>query len=40
MSRQRVDDAYIASWFDFEPVSKPAPKKFTAALSRPKAARR
>src|SRR6266478_7806301 len=21
MSRQRVDDAYIASWFDFEPVS-------------------
>jgi GT2 family glycosyltransferase len=40
MSRQRVDDAYIASWFDFEPVSKPAPKKFAAALSRPKATRR
>jgi GT2 family glycosyltransferase len=39
MSRQRVDDAYIASWFDFEPVSKPAPKKFAAALPRPKAAR-
>jgi hypothetical protein len=40
MSRQRVDDAYIASWFDFEPVSKPAPKKFAAVLSRTKAARR
>jgi GT2 family glycosyltransferase len=40
MSRQRVDDAYIASWFDFEPVSKPAPKKFAAVLSRTKTARR
>ena len=37
MSRQRVDDAYMASWFDFEPVSKPAPKKFAAALTRSKA---
>jgi GT2 family glycosyltransferase len=40
MSRQRVDDKYIASWFDFQPVSKPAPKKFAAALTRSKAARR
>jgi GT2 family glycosyltransferase len=40
MRRQRVDDAYIASWFDFEPVSKPAPKKFAATLQRSKAARR
>ncbi|MDQ1474340.1 MAG: hypothetical protein QOJ99_5820 [Bryobacterales bacterium] len=40
MSRQRVDDAYIASWFDFEPVSKPAPKKFAAVLSRTRTARR
>ena len=41
MSRQRVDDAYMASWFDFTPVSKPAPKKFAAATSsRSKAARR
>jgi len=40
MSRQRVDDAYMASWFDFEPVSKPAPKKFAAATTRSKATRR
>jgi len=40
MERRRVDDAYIASWFNFEPVSKPAPKKFAAALTRSKAARR
>jgi len=40
MRRQRVDDAYIASWFSFDPVSKPAPKKFAAALTRSKAARR
>src|SRR6202453_2456748 len=30
LSRQRVDDAYMASWFNFQPVSKPAPKKFAA----------
>lgn len=40
MRRRRVDDAYIASWFDFKPVSKPAPKKFTAAATRSKAERR
>jgi len=40
MLRRRVDDAYIASWFSFEPVSKPAPKKFAAALTRSKATRR
>jgi GT2 family glycosyltransferase len=40
MRRQRVDDAYLASWFDFNPVSKPAPKKFAASLSRSKATRR
>ena len=27
LSNQRVDDDYIASWFAFKPVSKPAPKK-------------
>ncbi len=32
MMRQRVDDAYMASWFSFTPVSKPAPKKFAAAV--------
>lgn len=26
MSRKRVSDEYIASWFSYEPVSKPAPK--------------
>jgi len=40
MLRQRVNDEYMASWFDFKPVSKPAPKKFAAVLSRSKAARR
>jgi predicted house-cleaning NTP pyrophosphatase (Maf/HAM1 superfamily) len=40
MRRQRVNDEYMASWFAFRPVSKPAPKKFVAALSRTKAARR
>jgi GT2 family glycosyltransferase len=40
MLRQRVDDAYMASWFSFQPVSKPAPRKFTASATRSKAARR
>jgi GT2 family glycosyltransferase len=40
MSRQRVDDEYMASWFSFQPVARPAPKKFAAALTRSRAARR
>jgi GT2 family glycosyltransferase len=40
MQRQRVDDAYMASWFDFEPVSKPAPKKFSASLAPSRPTRR
>ena len=40
LARRRVDDAYMASWFNFTPVSKPAPKKFTSAQTRSKAARR
>jgi GT2 family glycosyltransferase len=40
MLRQRVDDAYMASWFSFEPVSKPAPRKFAASLARFRAAGR
>ncbi|MDP9169900.1 MAG: glycosyltransferase family 2 protein [Acidobacteriota bacterium] len=40
MLRQRVDDAYMASWFNFEPVSKPAPKKFSNAAARTPAPRR
>jgi GT2 family glycosyltransferase len=39
MARQRADDVYMASWFDFSPVSKPAPKKFTSSLTRSRAAR-
>lgn len=39
-ARQRVDSDYMASWFDFEPVSKPAPKKFAPVPTRSKAARR
>ena len=31
MQRRRVTDEYMASWFAFRPVSKPAPKKFTSA---------
>jgi GT2 family glycosyltransferase len=40
LKRQRVDDEYIASWFSFHPVSRPAPKKFTTATTRARAARR
>ena len=40
MPRMRVDDEYMASWFSFQPVSKPAPKRFAASLTRSKAARR
>jgi GT2 family glycosyltransferase len=38
--RSRVDVDYMASWFSFEPVSKPAPKKFAPVPARSKAARR
>ena len=40
MQRRRVDDAYMASWFSFEPVSKPAPKKFVNSVTGSKATRR
>lgn len=33
-SSQRVDDQYMASWFQYAPVSKQAPKKMTRMLSR------
>ncbi len=36
MSRKRVNDEYIASWFAFEPVSRPAPKAAPRVLSRSK----
>ncbi len=38
--RARVDEDYMASWFSFEPVSKPAPKKFAPIPARSKTARR
>jgi hypothetical protein len=31
---QRVDDRYMASWFQYAPVSKQAPKKMARLLSR------
>jgi GT2 family glycosyltransferase len=37
---QRADNDYIASWFSFEPVAKPAPKKSASVAARSKAARR
>jgi len=40
MQRKRVDDAYMASWFSFQPVSKPAPKKFVNSVTGSKATRR
>jgi len=40
MARRRVPDDYMASWFNFEPVSKPAPKKFAVSVTRFKAAPR
>jgi GT2 family glycosyltransferase len=40
MARRRAPDDYMASWFSFEPVSKPAPKKFAVSVTRFKAAPR
>jgi len=39
MSRRRVTDEYLASWFSYEPVSRPAPKPSARVLARQKAAR-
>jgi len=41
MSRKRVDDAYIAKWFRYHPVSAPASKMKPSgrALAKSKAAR-
>jgi GT2 family glycosyltransferase len=32
MARKRVSDEYMAGWFHFEPVSRPGPKKKSAAV--------
>jgi GT2 family glycosyltransferase len=39
MKRRRVADDYIASWFSYTPVSRPAPRASAAAVARTKAAR-
>ena len=39
MMRRRVDDEYMASWFSFEPIAKPAPNKRAVARQRARAAR-
>jgi GT2 family glycosyltransferase len=38
MSRRRVTDAYMASWFSYKPVSRPAPKVSARALGQTKTA--
>ncbi len=39
MNRRRVTDEYLASWFSYAPVSRPAPKPSARVHSRQKAAR-
>ncbi|HBY63658.1 MAG TPA: glycosyltransferase family 2 protein [Solibacterales bacterium] len=39
MSRMRVDDQYMASWFHYEPVSRPAPKAAPRAVARTRTAK-
>ena len=39
MKRRRVNDEYLASWFRYLPVSRPAPKAHPRVLARSKAAR-
>jgi hypothetical protein len=36
---RRVDDQYMASWFQYAPVSKQAPKKMARVLSRSETAK-
>jgi len=39
MKRRRVTDEYIASWFRYQPVSRPAPKPSAAPLARTRTVR-
>ncbi len=39
MKRRRAKDDYIASWFSYEPVSRPAPRPTARALAKTRAAR-
>jgi hypothetical protein len=38
MTRRRVNDDYIATWFHYRPVSKPLPANFTGVVARYKTA--
>ena len=38
-ARRRVDHEYIASWFQYAPVTKKAPRKMVRQISRSEAAR-
>jgi hypothetical protein len=38
-SNRRVDDQYIAAWFQYAPVSHKAPKKMVRLLSRSETAK-
>jgi hypothetical protein len=39
MKRRRAKDDYIASWFSYEPVSRPAPRPTARTLAKARAAR-
>ena len=39
MKRRRVKDDYIASWFSYQPVSRPAPKPTARSIAKARAAR-
>jgi GT2 family glycosyltransferase len=39
MRRRRAKDDYIASWFSYDPVSRPAPKPTARSLAKARAAR-
>ena len=39
MRRRRAKDDYMASWFSFEPVSRPAPRPTARALAKTRTAR-
>jgi hypothetical protein len=39
MSRRRAKDDYIASWFSYQPVSRPAPRPTARTLAKARGAR-
>jgi hypothetical protein len=39
MRRRRASDSYISSWFDYAPMSRPAPKPSARLHARVRAAR-